>query len=135
MTYSSRRICRPLSFVASGALPKDPAGLLAGSLFQSLLAVGNEFFDLIVVDAPPAVGIADCLLLSNAAEGTVFVVEAGRVDARTVRDAMKVLRLAKGHLIGTVLTKYDVKTEGYAYGYGYGGRQIEIAAKRTSIQG
>ena len=116
-----------LTFIASGPLPPDPAGLLAGSLFHSLLAVGNETFDLVIVDAPPVVGIADCLSLSNAAEGTVFVAEAGWANTNTVRDALKILRLAKGRVIGSVLTKYDAKAEGNAYGYGYGGQQVEAA--------
>jgi capsular exopolysaccharide synthesis family protein len=109
-----------LAFMPSGPLPPNAADLLSGSKFMSLLSLGLEIFDLIVVDGPPVLGIADAPLLSNAAEATVFVMGAGVARAGVVRNALKRLEMAKSPLIGSVVTRFDAKRAGYGYGYGYG---------------
>jgi capsular exopolysaccharide synthesis family protein len=121
-----------LAFMASGPLPPNAADLLAGTRLHSLLSIGAEVFDLIILDGPPVLGLADAQLLSNAAEGTIFVAAAGLARTGHVRGALRRLQLSRGLLIGAVLTKYSAKVEsagyGYGYGYGYGdteyGRQI-----------
>jgi capsular exopolysaccharide synthesis family protein len=111
-----------LTFMASGPLPTNAADLLAGPRLLSLLSVGMETFDLIVLDSPPIMGLADGPLLSNAAAATVLVVGAGKTRTGQVRGAVKRLRFARGPLIGTTLTRFDASNAsyGYAYGYGYG---------------
>jgi capsular exopolysaccharide synthesis family protein len=109
-----------LAFMASGPLPPNAADLLGNPRLLSLLSVGLEVFDLIVIDGPPVMGLADAALLSNAAAATVFVVGAGQARHSQVRSALKRLQFGCAALIGTVLTKFDAKAAGYGYGYGYG---------------
>lgn len=109
-----------LAFLASGPLPPNAADLLAGSRLHSLLTVGMEVFDLIVIDGPPVMGLADAPLLSSAAAATVLIVAAGQVRKGLLHDALRRIRLTRGPIIGGVLTKFDVKRAGYGFGYGYG---------------
>lgn len=112
-----------LTFMATGPLPPNAADLLAGPRLFSLLSVGMETFDLIVIDCPPVMGLADAPLLSNAAAATVFVVGAGQSRPGQIRGALKRLQFARSPVIGTVLTKFDARNAayGYEYGYEYGG--------------
>jgi polysaccharide biosynthesis transport protein len=109
-----------LAFIASGPLPPNAADLLASARVLSLLSIGSEVFDLIVIDGPPVVGLADAQLLSSAAAATLFVVAAGSTRTGLVRGALRRLQLSRGSVIGAILTKYDAKSAGYGYGYGYG---------------
>lgn len=109
-----------LAFMASGPLPPNAADLLSGKRLFTLLSVGLEVFDLIVIDGPPVLGLADAQLLSNAASATVFTVAAGQARAGLVRGALKRLQLARSPVIGQVITKFDARLAGYGYGYGYG---------------
>jgi succinoglycan biosynthesis transport protein ExoP len=109
-----------LAFLASGPLPPNAAELLGTSRFLSLLSVGLQVFDFIVVDSPPVMGLADAPLLSSAVATTIFVVGAGQVRTRLIRAAVKRLQLARASLIGTVITRFDALSS-YGYGYGYGG--------------
>lgn len=109
-----------LALMASGPLPPNAGDLLGKPRFFSLLSVGLEVFDLIVVDAPPIMGLADAPLMSNATEATVFVIGAGEARSGQVKGALKRLQLGRAPVIGTVLTKFDSKAAGYGYGYGYG---------------
>jgi polysaccharide biosynthesis transport protein len=108
-----------LGFVASGPLPPNAGDLLGGTRIFSLLKIGSEVFDLIVIDSPPLLGIADAQLLSTAAAATVFVVGAGQSRKGAVQGALRRLLLARVTPIGVVLTKFDSKAAGYGYGYGY----------------
>lgn len=108
-----------LAFMSSGPLPPSAADLLGNAKLHSLLSVGLEVFDLIVVDAPPVMGLADTTLLANAAQSTVFVVGSGQSRAGQLRATLRRLDMGRARLIGTVLTKFDARAEGHGYGYGY----------------
>ena len=109
-----------LAFIASGPLPPNAADLLAKPRLLSLMAIGAEVFDLIVIDGPPVLGLADAQLLSSATAATVFVVGANSAKAGNIRGALRRLQLSRGLLVGAVMTKYDAKTAGYGYGSDYG---------------
>jgi capsular exopolysaccharide synthesis family protein len=110
-----------LAFMASGPLPPNAADLLGSSRLLSLLSVGLEVFDLIVVDSPPVMGLADAPLLSSAVGATIFVVGAGQVRTKMIRAAIKRLQFSRASLIGTVITRFDARSSyGYGYGFGYG---------------
>jgi capsular exopolysaccharide synthesis family protein len=108
-----------LAFIASGPLPPNAADLLGSARLVSLLSIGSEIFDLIVVDGPPVLGLAVALLLSRTAAGTLFVVGAGVTRKRLIRGGLRRLQLSRCSLIGAVLTAYDAKSSGYGYGYDY----------------
>jgi polysaccharide biosynthesis transport protein len=109
-----------LAFMASGPLPPNAADLLSGTRIFSLISLGSEVFDLIIFDSPPLLGLADAQLLASATAATVFVVGAGDKGKGMIRSALRRLQLARITVIGAVLTKFDPRTVGYAYGYGYG---------------
>ena len=104
-----------LAFMSSGKVTSNAADLLAGARLFSLLSTGLEVFNLIVIDGPPVVGLADAPLLSSAASASIMVVGAGQVRSAMIRTALGRLRYARGNVIGTVLTKYDAKRAGYGY--------------------
>lgn len=129
-----------LTFMASGPLPPNAADLLAGPRLFSLLSVGSETFDLIVIDCPPVMGLADAPLLSSAAAATLFVVGAGQSRPGQLKGALKRLRFSRSPVVGTVLTKFDARNTLYGYEYGYGydaygyGGQVESKHQRRLTQ-
>lgn len=108
-----------LYFMASGPLPPNPADLLAGPKLASLLALGGEFFELIVIDSPPVLGIADAPLIGNAVNGMLIVVTAGETRRQVAQVGIKRLLMARTQILGTVLNRFHAKHAGYGYGYGY----------------
>ena len=108
-----------LTFMPSGPLPPNAADLLSGPRFLSLLAVGMEVFGLIVIDGPPVMGLADAQLLSSASSATMFIVSASKVRKNAIRVALRRLQFSRGLLLGSVLTRHELKRASYGYGYGY----------------
>jgi len=109
-----------IAVLTSGPLPPNPAELLAGARMVSLLTKAGERYDQIIIDAPPVLGLADAPILSNIAGGTLLVIEAGRTRVGAAQAAIKRLYSARARLLGAVLTKLDMRQQGYGYGYGYG---------------
>jgi polysaccharide biosynthesis transport protein len=110
-----------LMFMASGPVPPNPAELLAGQNMARLLSTASENFDIVIVDAPPVLGLADAPLLSSIAAGTLLVLGAGEMRRRVVKAALKRLHFARAQAVGVVLNKFDVRAANYAYhSYAYG---------------
>jgi capsular exopolysaccharide synthesis family protein len=108
-----------MAVVPCGPLPPNPAELLAGARFPQLLEEAKSRFDLLVIDGPPVIGLADAPILASRAAATVLVVEAGGARRSVVRIATKRLLQARARLLGALLTKFDAKSSSYGYGYGY----------------
>ena len=109
-----------LSILMAGPIPPNPAELLSADAIIRILAEATKRYDHVIVDGPPVLGLADAPLLSRAVEGTVLIIEAGRTPTTRARHAIERLFAIRSHIIGVVLTKFDLKTTGYGYGYGYG---------------
>lgn len=110
-----------LSVILAGPLPPNPAELLSGSKFVSMLTVACERYDQVIIDGPPVLGLADSPILSNAVEGTLLVITSGKTRIATAQQALKRLLAARARIVGALLTKYDAKAAGYGYHYSYDG--------------
>lgn len=110
---------RNLSIMTAGTIPPNPAELLAGEGLHRVIKAAVESFDHVIFDSPPVLGLADAPLIARAAEGTVFVIEAGRTRSSQARHALDRLAGVRAHILGAVLTKLDSGNSGYGYGYGY----------------
>lgn len=124
-----------LFLLPCGPLPPNPAELLASPQLQKILRDALSQFDMVIIDGPPVLGLADAPLLSSACEGTLIVIESGKTRRPAVVEAMLRLKSAGAKILGAVLTKYTPQTSGYGYNYEpyrYGGgitdrdRQIEL---------
>ncbi len=129
-----------LWLVPCGQLPPNPAELLASPRLRTIIAEASSEFDMVIVDGPPILGLADAPLLGAACEGTLMVIESGKTRTRAAIDGINRLKAAGAHVLGAVLTKYRNQGGGYGYGYSYepyryGGvssreREIQLIATR-----
>jgi Mrp family chromosome partitioning ATPase len=86
---------------------------------EEFLSEAQRTFDIIVVDGPPVLGLADAPRLSEATEATLFIVEANGAHHGHAKAALKRLSASKARMIGVLLTKFDARKAGYGSGYGY----------------
>ncbi|UHQ18457.1 polysaccharide biosynthesis tyrosine autokinase [Lysobacter sp. KIS68-7] len=104
--------------MTSGPLPPNPPELLAGDGMSTLLAELQARFDVIVIDGPPVLGLADAPLLANVAEATILVAAAEQTRRDSIRHAIRRLRASHAHVLGALLTRFDLQRKGDDYGYG-----------------
>ena len=107
-----------LFLIPAGPTPPNPAALLDSANLQELIRRLEKQFDVVIIDGPPVLGLADAPLLARTAEATVLIVEAGKTRRSAVRDTVRRLQQAGAQVVGSVLTKFDHNSHGYGYGYG-----------------
>ena len=109
-----------LYVMTTGPLPPNPAELLASPRMVDLLSGAKQAFDLVIIDGPPLMGLADSVITASLIEATILCV--GANDARKNAAIVALRRLYASHarVIGAVFTRFDTKEVGYGYGYGYG---------------
>jgi capsular exopolysaccharide synthesis family protein len=100
----------PLSVVAAGD-DREPGALLRTPAATALLEQLRGEFELVVLDAPPALAFSDGDRLSGAADGAVLVVRAGATPRQVVRLALEALG---ERAVGIVLN--DVDPDAIAHG-------------------
>ena len=86
---------REVDVIPAGPLPPDPLHLLASDRMRELLRVAQEQYELVVVDAPPLLAVADAVPLLPEVSGALVVVRighTGRSDALKLAERLRNLR-------------------------------------------
>jgi len=106
-----------LFVITSGPTPPNPAELLSSEPLEVLFAELRRHFDFIVLDSPPAITVADSLILAAHADGVMLVVHGGVTTRETLRHTTKLMNSVNARLLGVVLNNVDVRSVDYKYYY------------------
>jgi Mrp family chromosome partitioning ATPase len=80
----------------------------------------RESADIVIIDTPPVLAVADASILAAHADGTLFVVDADTASRSATTQARDQLENAGARVIGAVFNKYDPSQSGaYSYYYYY----------------
>jgi len=103
---------------ASGAhiLPVSGKGLSGDDLFgapllDTLLAELRDVFDLIVLDTPPVLALADARVLAGKADGVILLARWRKTPARIVASAVRILNQSSARTLGVTLSQVDMKAQ------------------------
>lgn len=105
--------------LTSGPIPPNPVDLFMGSHFDEMLEAARERYDIVLLDAPPMLSLADSELLATHIEQCIFVIESGRNSRKAVNQATERLERNGAQITGVVLTKYNPGEMGYGYNSHY----------------
>lgn len=109
-----------LTAITSGSIPPNPTELLgseqAGVLFRTL----SEQYDMVVIDAPPVLPVADAAVLAAGADGVLFVIHTAKTTHHQVAHSLTALGQVKSPVLGAVLNMVPPRSRRGFYGYGYG---------------
>ncbi|ACG75611.1 capsular exopolysaccharide family [Anaeromyxobacter sp. K] len=113
-----------IQLLTTGTIPPNPAELLGSDRFQRLLADLSAKWDLVVVDTPPILAVADGALIARQAGVNLFVVKAGKHPIREIQAGLRQLTRAGARVHGIVMN--DVRLDrglgrrsAYHYQYSY----------------
>jgi capsular exopolysaccharide synthesis family protein len=105
-----------LRIITTGPLPPNPAELLRSKRMSAILEELSITADFVVIDSPPVQAVTDAAILASMADGTLFVVDAGRTHQGTILSALDGLAKAGARVLGVVLNRIDAAAS-YAYDY------------------
>jgi polysaccharide chain length determinant protein (PEP-CTERM system associated) len=106
---------RDLYVMTGGANLVNPVGLLASKNTSSVIERLRSEFDLIVIDTPPLLPVADSHILAGLADGVAMVVRARQTRREVVTLGLESFQ--GPNLLGAVMNDFDF--QGSAYGYAY----------------
>ena len=106
-----------LFVVTSGPLPPNPAELVGSNRMRESLETGVADFDMVLLDSPPVVSVADAVALASFTDGVVLVVQTGKVPHEVIRRAAGNIQAVKGRILGVVMNAVNLKRDGYYYDY------------------
>lgn len=93
-----------LLLLPSGPKPPNPADLLGSRQIDHVFEQLKEQADMILIDAPPVLGVTDAAVLSAHADGVLLVVNAGKTRREHAERAKEVLENARARIVGVTLT-------------------------------
>ena len=105
-----------LYIIASGPIPPNPADLLSSGRIDKLLATIGKNFDLIIMDCPPVLGIADTSILAAKTNAVLLVSSYGRTKKNEMVSAKDALGKVGARMIGFVINGTErFSDNGYYY--------------------
>ncbi|MCF3940189.1 polysaccharide biosynthesis tyrosine autokinase [Gordonia tangerina] len=106
-----------LSVLAAGSLPPNPSELLGSNRSGAGFQVLRDSFDMVVVDSPPVLPVADALVVGQWLDGVVFVVRSGSTGVTDAAAAIRQLDIASVDVLGVVINDVPASGTGGEYGY------------------
>ncbi len=99
----------PLSVVPAGAIGPGAAGLFMTGKMASLLQSLKQDYSLVLMDAPPALAMADTRLIAQMADATLFCARWRRTAQDVARNGVALLEEAGATVVGVALTRVDAR--------------------------
>ena len=119
-----------LQLVTAGPQAPNPTELIISQRMSTGLRFLRENFTYILIDSPPALGLADALALSQLVDGVIVVARSGVTPKAALSSLVTRLQDARAQLLGVLLNDVDYHRLGYGrsqylYSYDYYSRARE----------
>jgi receptor protein-tyrosine kinase len=99
---------------------------------RDLLGRLRTEYDVVIIDAPPILPVADAAILAGEVDGVLLLARHGSTSRDQLRQAVSRIDSVGGRLIGTILNRAPRSgLGGYGYGYGYGTVAKQTRSVRT----
>ncbi len=106
--------------IAAGDTP-NPQDLLGSKQMESLIAEMRQRYDIIILDTPPVLAVADMPVVAKYADTSLYLVKWATTPREVVAEGLKQALACNVKLSGVVLTQVnvdDMKKYGYSTYYG-----------------
>jgi non-specific protein-tyrosine kinase len=109
-----------ISVVPAGPIPPNPSELLGSSRMGELLQQLGTLADVVLLDSPPVLVVADTAVIAAQSDGVIVVGDGQSTKAKSLRATLDILAQTQVHILGMVINKLTHRRFDYGYGYGYG---------------
>lgn len=131
-----------LYVLPSGPIPPNPSELLGSTAMDRVLKPLEEYFDYILIDAPPLLLVTDAAVVGKKTGGVILVAASGQTKKPELSGAIRTLETAGVNLLGFVVTMLPTKgPDSYGYGaYTYGTNapleqaNVELSPAQTRLK-
>ena len=100
---------RNLDVILAGKMRGDSQEMLASKRMAALLRDARTRYDLVIMDTPPVLPVADALVLGRQADATLAVVQWEKTPRDAVTNSIRLLRGSGTTIMGVVMTRIDLR--------------------------
>gem|GEM_PF-4939593 len=93
-----------LDLLGGGTVTSRPADILQSESFGRLLSTVHSDYDLVMVEAPAILDVADAMDISRLCEGTLIVVDSTTESRHAIADSISQVRNVGSDIVGVVVT-------------------------------
>ncbi len=108
-----------LTLLPAGRQSPLASELLGSDEIGKVIQTARERFELVLVDNPPALPVADAIIVGTYCDGTIGVLRAGRTSRKALRRFVQTLARNHIHILGIVIEAVDMSATEYRSVYGY----------------
>ncbi len=105
--------------VTSGPPPPNPSELLGSPHMTALLRQLAEAYDMVFVDSPPVLLLADASILASQSDKSIVVVDGFATRSSSLVATLNTLRSTQVNITGVIINKLKRAKFGYDYRYPY----------------
>ena len=106
-----------LSLLVSGKTADNPSDLIGSIEMRKLIKKLTREYEVVIIDSPPVLSLADSVMLSTMVDAVLFAVAASTASQDAIKNALQRLRLVNAPLIGTVFSNAEVMADSYSQQY------------------
>ena len=108
-----------VDLLTTGQIPPNSAELLMSKGFSELIQSARQWYDMVLIDTPPVLALADAGVIATHAGAVFVVVRAVRHTLDEVEATLKQLRNYRVQVTGAVFNAYDPKGQTSLYASPY----------------
>ena len=111
-------------FLSCGTPSHHPTEILGSAKMKALLEDLKRKYDIVLLDSPPYLAVADVIVLSEDVDGVVVIARYQRTDKRHLRNVKRRFSHSGAKFLGVVINQVSVRERDryyhqyYYYGYG-----------------
>lgn len=98
-----------LHILPSGAVPPNPAELLASARMKELIQEVADTYDLVVIDTAPVEAVADATVIAHLVDSTLIVADTTRVRRAQLAATIAALERTGAHISGVILNRVKAR--------------------------
>jgi len=123
-----------LRVMPSGLLPPNPPELLDSKAMERFLKVIADCgAEVVILDAPPLLGLSDTSILAPKVDGTLVVVDITRSNKKNLTQLKTRLTQAGIHVLGCVVNKQRHRGKDTAYSYYYRTEEVNHSMQDGNV--
>jgi capsular exopolysaccharide synthesis family protein len=116
-TFVQRTAIPKLQVLTAGNMPMSDIGVLAGDKIRHMLDDLKQRYDLVLIDAPPVLGISDGSIIAREVDYVILVIQHRRYPREISLRAKRAIEEVHGNCVGMVLNCVAVKSDDSYYYY------------------
>ena len=153
-SFVQRSAIPKLQVLTAGNMPMSEIGVLAGDKIRIMLDDLKQRYDLVLIDAPPVLGISDGSIIAREVDYVILVIQHRRYPREISLRAKRAIEEVHGNCVGMVLNCVAVKSDdSYYYYSSYGnyykkkperkkkkdlaktnGKHVAVVARKTDLE-